>query len=689
MPSSPLVRTAATLALIAGGGVLAAEWTPERMHFALLWPVGLVTGVFLLGTRRQTALLTAVLLAIVWATHLTGDYPADVAAGYALVTVLEGWLVQRVLPRRSDGSAWLLHNAEFVSYALACLVGAAVGGAGFGVVAAATGFGTAWEVGLAVAVTHLASQLIVVPFFLRITPMVLPQERRERLLRWVTTVGITVAAFLPSHVPTLVFLVLPVLAWTAVRAPLREIQLQLLTVTAIGSAATAAGLGPFDHFVKHAFVAGELYRLPHQAFIVSCVLVTMPFALAVRQQRESQREAATLRSRSDLLVNSAHGLVIIGTDDLGRINSFNPGAEQVLGYSAEEVYGESPEIFHTDDEIARVARVLGCKDDFFTVISTYLTQRPGTPMDWEFVRKDGGKRILSFALSPVIDESGEMAGFIATADDVTERVQVLQALEASLRTAVEAEKQAVRRLTEVDRAKDSFVSAVTHELRTPITSLLGYLEMLRDGTYGELNAEQRRALDRIGLNSQRLLLLVDDVLALSRLESLDLDHDQDPVDLTEVVATVGSTLQQLGDKRALLVEVQVPSHPVVVRGDREQLTRMVAQLGDNAAKFTPEGGQLSLVLDSVPGERCVLEVRDTGVGISAEDQGRIFERFFRTDAADADAVAGTGLGLYLAKAIAEAHGATITCESLTGVGTTFSVAFVGAPVESRTGTATA
>ncbi|HET7684745.1 MAG TPA: ATP-binding protein [Marmoricola sp.] len=681
MTASRSWRIPLVLALVAIAGAFSVASTPAGTHIGHMWPIGLATGVLLLGSVRQQPLLAAALFLVAAATFVVGDYPGDTVIGYSFVTVVEAWLVQWLLPRRADGHAWLLRNTEFIAYTLACVVGSILGGIGFGLISAATHFGTPWQVGAAAFATHLASQLILVPLFLKVPPMVLRQDRAERLVRWVVALGVTVVAFIPTEMPSLVFLVMPALAWTAVRASMREIHYQLLSVALIASAATALGNGPFDSFVDTSALSGELSRIPQQAFLLSCVLVSIPFAIAVRQQRESQRAAATEKSRSDRLVNSAHGLVIIGTDDLGRINVFNPGAQKVLGYLPEEVFGESPEIFHRQREIDRLAELLGTKPDFYSVIAAYLDQQAGVPLDWEFVRKDGERRILSFALSTVSDELGEVVGFIGTADDVTERVQVRDALEASLRKAIDAEQAAVQRLSEVDRAKDSFVSAVSHELRTPITSLLGYLEMLQDGSYGDVPPAQAAALNRIGLNSRRLLSLIDDVLALARVEELEVDVQRVPTDLAAIVREVGTELLHLGEARSLEVAVDVPEAPVLVPGDAAQLHRMLTNLADNAAKFTPVGGQVRLRLDQQP-DRCVLEVQDTGVGIPAHEQEHVFERFFRSSTADGDAVPGTGMGLFMAKAIAEAHGASIDFASAPGQGSTFRVVFVGATVSS-------
>lgn len=667
------LRIAAVIAGMAVTGTLSVASAPEGTHIGYMWPTGLATGALLLGSRNRAPVAAALMLVLAALTYLPGSYPAAVAILYAAVVVLEAWVVDRMIPRHSDGWAWLLRTNDVARYVAACTAGAAVGAVGFLTVSAVTGFGTAWQVGVAAFGTHLASQLILVPLFLRIPPRVLRLGRPERAVRWALTIGLAFAALVPPALPSLVFLLLPMLGWSSVRATMRESQLLVLAVTGIAAASASLGQGPFSRLESRFMTIPELATIPLQAFLVACVLVTIPLALAVRQEREAQRQAAAERSRTDHLLDAAQGLVIVGTDDLGRINLFNTGAERVLGYTAEEVLGQSPEIFHTHAEIERLARLFGCKPSFFHVIAAFLAREVATPMDWEFIRKDGEKRILAFLLTPVYSE-GQVIGFLASADDMTDRVRTQHALEHALTKALAAESDAISKLAEVDRAKDSFVSAVSHELRTPITNLVGYLELLRDGSYGDLSIEQDQALSRIELNSQRLLALIDDLLTLARIEEPQFAAGHAPTDLRELVQQAATELRPIAEANGLRVQVEVTDEPVLVIGDAGQLGRLLANLADNAAKFTPFGGTVSLGLGVEDG-LARLEVADTGLGIPPGEQDRVFNRFFRATTAEAGAIPGTGLGLFIAKAIVEAHSAQIGFRSLPGEGTTFTVRF--------------
>ncbi|MDX6556565.1 MAG: hypothetical protein QOD86_2760 [Miltoncostaeaceae bacterium] len=221
-----------------------------------------------------------------------------------------------------------------------------------------------------------------------------------------------------------------------------------------------------------------------------------------------------------------------------------------------------------------------------------------------------------------------------------------------------------------ERAKDEFTQLASHELRTPLTSILGYLEVLLDGDAGELAPEQRRFLDVIDRNAQRLLRLVGDLLVVARADGGRLSVELDPIDLGAIAAGCAENADPVAQERHIALEVEV--EPLVLRGDGSRLAGVVDNLLSNALKFTPPSGRI-LVRARAEGGRAILEVADTGVGIPAAEQGFLFERFYRTEAARRAAVPGTGLGLAISRMIVEAHGGTIGVESEEGRGTTFRV----------------
>ena len=222
-----------------------------------------------------------------------------------------------------------------------------------------------------------------------------------------------------------------------------------------------------------------------------------------------------------------------------------------------------------------------------------------------------------------------------------------------------------------DRLKEEFVATVSHELRTPLTSLAGFLDIVLDEDAGPLTDDQQRFLGIARRSTERLTRLVGDLLFVARADAGRLELDLADVDLAALLTECGEEVRALAQYRALELAVEVDA-PLRVYGDAARLSQLVHNLLGNAIKFTPEGGRVTL-RGAPDGGDAVIDVMDTGSGISEDDQERIFERFFRTNAATAQAVSGTGLGLSIAKAIAEAHGGTIDVESEEGAGTTFRI----------------
>jgi PAS domain S-box-containing protein len=659
---------AALLGLVGVLGYLAVLTAPEGTHAAGIWPVGLASGVLVRVTQRSLSTVTALLGAVAFASILLGGYPALVAAGFALSIVIEGLLTRAALGVTWGGRRFS-DDLDLVRYGVAAVLGATTGAILFAVTSAATGFGTAWQVGVAAFATHLASQLILLAFFMEEFRHSGLGGRVEQCLRWTLAVACTLLAFAPTQLPALVFLILPVLAWPALRASMREVMSQLVAVGLISHVLTRLGRGPFGAIETLLDRPEELAVVAQQAFLLGCALVCLPFAMAVSRQRRHATEVARERERLRRIVTSATGMAIIETDAAGRITLFNPGAEAMFGYAENEALGQWPDMFFSRAEVDRHARSLQVPADMRHV--GLALARPATgARDWNYICKDGEIRTMSMTVSMMDGRGDDDRGYLITAEDITERVRTQQALEAAL----VAERRAVSRLTEVDLTKDAFVSSVSHELRTPITNIVGYLELLLDGAYGETSTAQDQALGRIDANSNRLLELIDDLLTLSRIESFEAELDREPVDLREVIRRSGERMSSSLSARGQRLDVQLPEEPVVVLGDEAHLDRMVHKLAANAVKFTPEGG--TIVLRVRTGEdHCAIEVQDTGVGIPHDEQPLLFNRFFRSRYAQDEALAGSGLGLPIARSIALRHGADISATSVPGRGSVFTVRF--------------
>ncbi|MDX6646166.1 MAG: hypothetical protein QOK40_1893 [Miltoncostaeaceae bacterium] len=236
---------------------------------------------------------------------------------------------------------------------------------------------------------------------------------------------------------------------------------------------------------------------------------------------------------------------------------------------------------------------------------------------------------------------------------------------------------------QIERARDEFVALASHELRTPLTSIRGYLELLMEGEVGEVAPEQLGMLAVIERNSDRLLRLVDDVLAVARGDAGRLGLVKGEVDLAGLAAACVQERLPTAAERS--ITLRASGEPALVRGDRTRLAQLIDNLVSNALKFTPEGGEVRATV-RVDGDRAVLEVADTGVGIPSSEQPFLFERFYRGSAASDGAVPGTGLGLAIARMIAQAHDGRVDVSSEEGRGATFRVEIplsAGTEVRSR------
>ncbi|GAA0243761.1 ATP-binding protein [Cryptosporangium japonicum] len=249
----------------------------------------------------------------------------------------------------------------------------------------------------------------------------------------------------------------------------------------------------------------------------------------------------------------------------------------------------------------------------------------------------------------------------------------------------EHQRELAERFQDLDRQKTDFISTVSHELRTPLTSILGYLEILLSGDQGELTDPQERSLKVVERNAERLRELVGDLLTLSRIGSGSLEMTATRVEVGSLLDGVREVFGPVAAGAGVALDAGGGDGLAVV-GDDRQLERVLHDVVGNAVKFTPDGGSVRV---AARGEntRVVFEVVDTGMGIPAADQDRLFQPFQRASNAVTSAVQGTGLGLAIARSIVERHGGEVTLRSAVGEGTTVTIALpraVGAVSESET-----
>lgn len=251
-------------------------------------------------------------------------------------------------------------------------------------------------------------------------------------------------------------------------------------------------------------------------------------------------------------------------------------------------------------------------------------------------------------------------------------------------------------LVDENRYKSDFLSMVSHELRTPLTSIVAFADLLgKHGAGGDENAA--RALAGIEANSQALMLMINDILEMSRLDAGRVKLNAEVVDVGDVVGMVRATVGPLAAKEHLALTSEVAPDVPLVRADFDKLVHVLQNLCGNAVKFTPDGGSVHLEASFHPaaasagGDEVWLTVTDTGIGIAPADQKRIFEKFVQVDSSSTRRYNGTGLGLAIVREYAEMHGGTVSVESEAGQGAAFTVRIpvAGPPTEEDAGPADA
>ncbi|MNS28768.1 Non-motile and phage-resistance protein [compost metagenome] len=226
-----------------------------------------------------------------------------------------------------------------------------------------------------------------------------------------------------------------------------------------------------------------------------------------------------------------------------------------------------------------------------------------------------------------------------------------------------------RRLQEADRFKDEFLAIVSHELRTPLNFIMGFASVLDDEVQGPLTPQQHQSMGHILEGAERMLALVEALLIMGQIQAGRFTLDLAPVSLAEAIAEIVETYHGVAAQKSIRLATDLTRHLPVIEADRRRLTQALSSLVDNAIKFTPDGGEVTLSV-RLDGERVIVAVADTGVGMALDEIPRAFQRFQQLDMSSTRREGGLGLGLAIAKALIEAHQGGIDVTSEPGRGTT-------------------
>ncbi len=389
------------------------------------------------------------------------------------------------------------------------------------------------------------------------------------------------------------------------------------------------------------------------------------------EKRAAEERVQESEEMFRLLVQSVKDYAIFMLNPQGFVVSWNLGAQRIKGYTADEIIGRHFSIFYPEEDI-----VAGKPEH-----NLEIARREGVVEDkgWR-VRKDGSRFFANVVITAVFDGHGELRGFAKVTRDISEQVRaeevrraMFEQREARLR-AEEAKRHAensVREAQETNRAKDEFLMTLSHELRTPLTSILGWARLLP--TMNPVEPAFQSAVESISRSAQVQARLLDDVLETSRIISGKLKLNVEPLVIGKVVHDAAASVETAAKAKDITVDLRVAADTGVVIADPTRLQQILWNLLNNAIKFTPAGGAVSLE-SWRSGDSLRIEVSDTGEGIAPEFLPCIFEPFRQAEQASTRVHGGLGLGLAIVRYLVEAHGGSITASSPgKGKGATFHI----------------
>lgn len=354
-----------------------------------------------------------------------------------------------------------------------------------------------------------------------------------------------------------------------------------------------------------------------------------------------------LKYKDSILKSSADGIIILTTD--GTITSFSRGAEEITGFTAEEVVGK------------RCCEVMQHHSrDFDSLCGTFLCvicqaakeKQSVTGKEIYLVHKDGHYVPVLLSATPILDEAGNVLEILQIFKDLTEI------------------KHNLTQLEQASRSKSEFLATMSHELRTPLNAVLGFAELLETETFGPLNEKQKRFTANILTAGKHLLSLINDILDISRVEAGKMEWEQELIDLPTLFNGAVNLLREKAAQSGLKIQLDIDPGVGKFVGDERKLKQITYNLLSNAVKFTPAGGQLGIIVKK---ENSLLEVEvwDTGIGIPKEKREAVFEPFYQVDNYLTRKHQGSGLGLALVKKMVQLAGGRIWIEEAPGKSTVF------------------
>ena len=368
----------------------------------------------------------------------------------------------------------------------------------------------------------------------------------------------------------------------------------------------------------------------------------------------------TLRETSDYLnklIDYTNAPFIVWNPNL-MITRVNRAFEQLTGYTSNELIDKKLNILFPDSSMQKI----------LNEVNRTLNGEHWELVEIPILRKDGTIRLILWNSANLYDEDDKtVLAIIAQGIDITERKEA----EESLKKYTEELTKINEELKSLDKMKDEFLSNVSHELKTPLVSIEGFSEVIKNETLGVLNEGQKKAIDTVLRNANRLERLIDSVLYLSISRSGKMKYIFKPVQIADVIDHSVLDMLPQAKNHGLVIKKEVTDNLPLIQADVDRLMQVMINLIGNAIKFTLSGEiKVSAYEDK---NDLHIAVSDSGIGMSQELIGNLFKRFYQGDASTKRKYGGTGLGLYISKLIVEAHNGKIWAESEKGVGTTIHV----------------
>ncbi len=388
------------------------------------------------------------------------------------------------------------------------------------------------------------------------------------------------------------------------------------------------------------------------------------------ERREVEEALRESEERFRLIVEGVRDYAIFMLDPNGRVATWNAGAERINGYRAKEIIGVHFSKLYPASDVAagRPEREL----EIAAGAGRY--EEDG----WR-VRKDGTTYWATVLTTALRDPHDALIGFVQITRDLSERRAIeRRAVDAATRAS--AEEAARRRADELrtradeaNSAKTQFLAAMSHELRTPLNAIGGYSDLIAMGLAGPVTEQQLEHLGRIKRSQEHLLGIINDILNFSRVEAGQLTYDLGPIEVHDVVRTVGLMIAPQGRAKGLLLDYAPCDAALVAWADRSKVDQIVLNLVSNAVKFTAAGGTIRLSCEQLGPARVAIRVSDTGRGIPASQLEKIFEPFVQVGRSLIDTREGTGLGLAISRDLARAMRGDIVATSTVDEGSEFTL----------------